>query len=270
MYKAFKTDGKPMMMALRVLTRSPEKIRIIVSDSKKKNADYINRWCIVNGSEDFYLRLPQVPREGYIMVYNERNGDLPKGKDKTFKVIEPVQVPLERKFDAFNWKDDVIKNFTKFAQEFSEAAGSISANDSIYLSDNGDFIIEYLDHIRDRETGAILNTPARISQNEGRIQISRDKFKDYTIPMRMIILLHEFSHFYVNKNMEDETEADLNALLIYLGLGYPRYEAFQAFKTVFYNAPSPGNKKRLDIIVDFINDFENKDLPIKYKKTISK
>ena len=47
--------------------------------------------------------------------------------------------------------------------------------------------------------------------------------------MRMAILLHEFSHFYLNDRMEDETEADLNGLLIYLALGYPRIEAYQSF-----------------------------------------
>jgi hypothetical protein len=47
--------------------------------------------------------------------------------------------------------------------------------------------------------------------------------------MRFAILCHEFSHFYVNDNMDDESEADINGLLIYLGLGYPRIEGYQAF-----------------------------------------
>jgi hypothetical protein len=34
----------------------------------------------------------------------------------------------------------------------------------------------------------------------------------------MAILLHEYSHFYVNQDINNESEADLNGLLIYLGL----------------------------------------------------
>lgn len=269
MRKDFNNISEPITMALRVLTKSPQKIRIIVADTKKANTDYINRWCIVNGREDFFLRLPQIPASGYIMVYNEKNGDLPPGKDKSFQALAPVYLPLERKLKAFNNGDPVITSFVKLAKEFSEDAGILSAGGSVYLSDDGNFVIEYFDHIRDRETGEILNTPARISQGEGRIQVSQDKFKEYTIPMRMIILLHEFCHFFVNKNMDDETEADLNALLIYLGLGYPRIEAFQAFKTVFYRAASPGNKKRLDKIVDFISEFENHQMKINYENKVS-
>jgi len=74
--------------------------------------------------------------------------------------------------------------------------------------------------------------------------------------MRMAILLHEYSHFYVNEKMHDETEADLNGLLIYLGLGYPRIEAYEAFLKTFVNVPSQQNKARYDTINKFINNFE--------------
>ena len=54
----------------------------------------------------------------------------------------------------------------------------------------------------------------------------------------MAILLHEFSHVYLNDNIDDEVEADLNGLLIYLGLGYPRIEAFEVFAKTFLAAPT--------------------------------
>jgi hypothetical protein len=76
--------------------------------------------------------------------------------------------------------------------------------------------------------------------------------------MRMAILLHEFAHFYLNKNIDDETEADLNGLLIYLGLGYPRIEGYEAFLQVFEGSPTPENKKRYDVINEFIQNFEKK------------
>jgi len=44
--------------------------------------------------------------------------------------------------------------------------------------------------------------------------------------------------------------------LIYLGLGYPRIEAYQSFLTTFINVPSQQNKERYDKINKFIQDFE--------------
>jgi hypothetical protein len=48
----------------------------------------------------------------------------------------------------------------------------------------------------------------------------------------------------------------LNGLLIYLGLGYPRIEAFEVFAKTFANAPSEQNKMRFDKIKNFIDNFE--------------
>ena len=56
--------------------------------------------------------------------------------------------------------------------------------------------------------------------------------------------------------MEDETEADLNGLLIYLSLGYPRIEAYQSFLTTFKDTPTQENKERFAILNQFITNFE--------------
>jgi hypothetical protein len=110
--------------------------------------------------------------------------------------------------------------------------------------------------------GQELNTPARISKRTGIIQVSKKSFEKMTIPMRLAILCHEFSHFYLNETMDDEVEADLNGLLIYLGLGYPRIEAYQAFLETFKGVPSEQNKERYDVINKFINDFEKINMVI--------
>jgi hypothetical protein len=100
-----------------------------------------------------------------------------------------------------------------------------------------------------------MATPARISTKNGRIQVSQEAFVPFTIPMRMAILLHEFSHYYVNSDIANETEADLNGLTIYLGLGYPIKEAYAAFGETFIGFPSPENKIRYQIIDKFIKDY---------------
>jgi len=103
--------------------------------------------------------------------------------------------------------------------------------------------------------GNVLKTPARISTSNGRIQISQEAYIPFTVPMRMAILLHEFSHYYLNSDISDEVEADLNALTIYLGLGYPIKEAYAAFGETFIGSPTPLNKSRYDIIDTFIKDY---------------
>ena len=114
------------------------------------------------------------------------------------------------------------------------------------------------------DNGKSLKTPARISRNQGIIEVSKLKFSKYSVPMRMAILLHEFSHFYLNSDMANETEADLNALIIYLGLGYPRIDAYNVFTQVFHTSPTELNKDRMKIIDDFIRNFENKYIDMQY------
>jgi len=48
--------------------------------------------------------------------------------------------------------------------------------------------------------------------------------------------------------------------LIYLGLGYPRIEACEAFLEVFEHYPSQENKVRYDKIKNFIDNFEKDNI----------
>ena len=79
----------------------------------------------------------------------------------------------------------------------------------------------------------------------------------------MIILLHEFSHKYRNPKIDleisNEVGADLNALYIYLGLGYSKVDAIFVFANVFLKAQSQGNLDRMRKIMDYIKRFENQE-----------
>jgi hypothetical protein len=63
--------------------------------------------------------------------------------------------------------------------------------------------------------------------------------------------------------MDNESEADINGLLIYLGLGYPRIEGYEAFYKVFMDAPSEANGKRFQRIDNFIRNFEKNKMVIR-------
>ena len=244
---------------IEVVTSSPQKIQIVVRDINKLDTDYTNRYATINGAQKFFVRMPLSPYESMISIYNKENGNRKQGEDNSFQVTKVDARPLERKMDCVNWQNPKIRDFVQFAQQFSDNAGILSAgkfpNGSTYISDEGNFRIDYFDDIRTKR-GLVIQTPARISQTKGIIQVSKEHFKKFTVPMRMAILLHEFSHFYLNENMEDETEADLNGLLIYLALGFPRIEAYQSFLTTFKDTPTAQNKERFDILNQFITNFE--------------
>ncbi len=259
----FPSNKQPVILELTVETKSPQKIRVRVSDRNKDNTVYTNRFHTINGSFKFFIRMPQSPPNATISVFNEAIGNKPPNADNTFRVVSCKPKPFNNnKMKVWEWKNKDVKSFVEFAQEFSENAGILSAGRSIYTSNDGKFRIDYVDVITDGDKA--LNTPARINREKGIIDIAKDKFIGYTIPMRFAILCHEFSHFYLNKVKDDEVEADLNALLIYLGMGYPRVEAYQAFTKVFIGSPSDLNKERIDKINQFITNFEKIPFQIKY------
>ena len=255
---------------MKVKTKRPECIVVQALDVVNNIPTYyVNRKGNVNGEREFLLKFPQVPSNLTINVFNKKNGNFPNMEDTSFTVEQFEAIPLATKPV---WLSERDRNFLKFVQFFCENASNLSASKivngkelpSVYRSDCGEFTFDYYDKIRDKKTGKRLNTPARIGHESGTVEISKEDFLKYTVPMRMVILLHEYSHKW--KNPEDgnqigyETGADINALLIYLSLGYSEIEAHQAFLYVFKGAASDGNHKRYLIIKDFIKKFSNGEL----------
>jgi hypothetical protein len=240
-------------LLVKVQTERPEKIRVIVKDCELRDTVFTDRFKTVNGEATFFVRMPVSGKKIYVLIYNERIGNLDVNEDKTFKVTEIKKVPLEKKMDVVDFSDKGLRSFVKFCTRFCFNAGQLTSG--VYKSSDGKYTIEYLPTIV-YPNGRESSTPARIGVESGIIQVSQAKFRPMTIPMRMAILLHEYSHFYVNDEMHNESEADLNGLLIYLGLGYPRIEAHQSFLNTFMNVPSQQNKDRYDKINKFIQDFE--------------
>lgn len=240
-------------------TKEPETICIKLVDYERPEVVYTRRYHDIVGEDEFTVRLPQSPKKGVLYVYNRAVGDLKKGEDGTFEVIGLKKDHLDTKVSVFDWRNKDIRNFVKFAQEFCERSPYLaSGTDNYYLSDCGKFKIHYLDDIKSVQTGRSLNTPARISQATGRIEVSKAKFSRLTVPQQIAILLHEFSHYYKNGNMADEEEADYNAVTIYLGLGYPKIEILRVFANVFYKADTAQNRKRYLKLFDYVNNFDKR------------
>jgi hypothetical protein len=247
------TRYEEFTLVIRVITPKSEKIHLKVSDEEMRNTVFTNRWKTVDGECTFYVRMPVSGKSAVIDIFNEKYGQTEIG-DSTFEVFDIRKVPLEKRMDVLDFSNPTLRSFINFCTRFCFNSGVMSSGN--YRSSDGRFNIEYLPTIISSKSGKELETPARISKDTGTIQVSQKKFVPDTVPMRMAIMLHEYSHYYVNEDIDNESEADLNGLLIYLGLGYPRFEGHEAFLKTFINTPSHQNKERYDKIKNFIDDFE--------------
>jgi hypothetical protein len=253
-YKAFQ-----LIITIKSVGEVP--IAIKAFDPNKSNTFYINRGGVVKGQRVFKLKFPVSPSWIKIAIFNPNNGNMALAEDDTFSV-EDVKVQRLDEYDV--WWNKETKDFYKFAVSFSENASVLNAghhkNPVIYKSDDNKFRIDYYNVITDDKTGAELSTPARVAHSTGIIEVSKRDFEKYSVPMRLIILLHEFAHKYLNpkigKPIESETGADIQALYIYLGKGWSPVEAHLAFLHVFKTAANDSNHKRYKIIDDFILKYE--------------
>ena len=226
--------GESCTLAITMYSNSEAKFSLLVGDLEDEGVSFTDRTGKVkSGESTYYVRMPICPDVAYI----ELNSD----SDKVEIVdIEVLDLPTDYSSPLFDRKD--VMSFIDFAEEFSYSASHLETN-AEYSSDDEVYTINYLPKIINSE-GRVEDTPARISQQSGLIEVSKADFLRYTIPMRLAILLHEFSHFYLNVNMEDEVEADKNSLILYMGLGYPRIDAYNVYLDVFEGTPTELNKER--------------------------
>jgi len=250
-----------MCLCVKIACKQPTVVRIKIYDEAKPKIVFTDRYKTVSTTETFYIRMPITSNTVILSIYDDKKGNTPNEQEQNIEVVSIDKTPLEKRMDMVDIKNRSVAHFVDFAQRFCFNAPYLETEKS-YQSDNGEFMIEYLPVIVNKD-GRQLTTPARISRVTGRIQVAKKQFDTYTVPMRFAILCHEFSHFYVNENMDDESEADINGLLIYLGLGYPRIEGYQAFLEVFKDAPNENNKKRFDKIDNFIKNFEKNKMVIR-------
>lgn len=240
-----RTNEKPTCIDIGVQVRKPTKVRVLVLNADKRGCVYLDRWQTVEKNGEFEARLPQTSEKVLVVIScldsNDDNVRVTKLKKK--KLNQFVRCYSSAK----------VKEFVKFAQEFCENAAT--NKEGTYYSENKKYRIDYFPVIKDG--GKVLSTPARISNQTGRMEVSKQHFASYTVPMRMAILCHEYAHFNMNVVQSDEIEADLNGLKIYLGLGYPVIEAHKSFLHVFKAHPSKQNHERYDYLKTFIDNFDN-------------
>lgn len=253
------TNSVPFTLVVGVKTFTPEEICVIAKNHRKPYTLYHNRRIPIQGMMEFELKMPQTPPILDLTIFNLKNGLRPDGTDKSFEIIKLEPLPLK---ENPIWLTADDREFIEFAQWFSENGYTLSSGKVIphtYRSRSGKFTIDYYDKIYDKETKKYVYTPARVGHITGTIDVSKYDFVQMTVPMRMIILLHEYSHKYKNlkigRSIRDEVAADINAARLYLSLGYSEMELLYAYAKVFAGANNAENQKRILIIRDFVTRF---------------
>lgn len=243
------SKGKPLCVDLGLQVKHPAKVRIAVVNSDNPQIVYYDRYQTIKSNADFEVRLPQTNnrKKGSKKItfkifcdgnVSDSNVRITKFKQKTLPSYAPCYL---------NSKG--TKSFVRFAQAFVERINELPTG--TYTSKDGKFQIDLFDTIVDNPS-----TPARISNSTGRIEVSKQYFSKMTIPMMMAILCHEYSHFYLNEDIHDEIEADLNGLKIYLGLGYPIIESHKSFLRVFDKTDTAQNRERYEYIYAFVQNWD--------------
>lgn len=251
------TGADAMTLVVSCYVDGEMDVRCIVRDSKQPDTKLTDRVRTISGDGLFYIRMPLCREWVDVILTNNDTGD-----DAGITFNSAKKTPLERRFDIIDFNNSYkLNEFIRFVQRFCYNAGILRTNDpnndkDFYVSENRNFYIKYLPVIRDYETGMELETPARVSNDSPVIEVSQKHFIGYTVPMRLCTLFHEYSHPWQNTNPDDESEADLNGLIIYLGLGYPRIEAGEAWCEIFMDSASDENIERIAIIKQFIDNFE--------------
>jgi len=235
---------------LRLLLKAhrPLSIGVQLYDPKHSHTDYLRRKAFIpEQGRELVLSLPVSPRRLELQLYpksGDRKGDF-KLQDIQVEALPPQQL----------WASASQHRFLEFALGFAQKAGYSPTG--FYDSPDQEFLFHYLPAITD-PYGKELVTPARTHRLMPRVQISKRMFRGMSIPVRMVILLHEGCHWFLNTR--SQKTADLCGLKQYLDYGFPKIEAVYAMTTIFGKTPdlvgSPQLKRTQDII-QFIENYSH-------------
>jgi len=256
MHKIWPSDNKQMSIYITILCKGKKNFRVWAEDYDKKDSKYADREIEVNGKRQIYFSFPVSPKQLFIGCLNANNL-----ADKDFEVIFEEKELKKYNIDI----DSDTRDFQQLAIIFSQVCGfkTPAPNGTLYHSLDKKFNIKYLPVIRDLMTGTPLSTPARIGHNTGLIEAAYVKMRRYTIPMRIAIMDHEYSHKYKNPKLglaiSNEFGADINGAYLYLGMGFSKIDIICVFANVFLKAQTPENIKRMRNLIDFIQRFENEE-----------
>jgi hypothetical protein len=244
---------KPFNLLIGLSIQRPVTIRLTVFDSITKRV-FAFRRLKLGKSLDFLVKMPIVPDQltAQIVAENQQNSKEPFTIEQ-IKVMPDTKCPVE-----LTEKD---RQFISFAKWFAVELNNLEAGEKGTIYQSEGFSILYLDQIKEGETE--LTTPARVERMSGMIEVSKKAVKNYTVPMLMIMLLHEYGHKWKNpefgKEVANELTADIIAVHIALNLGFDFTEVENCYRAVFAQKDTELNRRRMKAILEFIELFRSNE-----------
>lgn len=215
----FRTRKRPVKVIIPLESEGPVELFIVGYDPVSPKTEYFARKIEIYGEDQVEFNCPQSPNILKVIIWSSGNG---KFTVPGIKIVEP---DFQNNFIGQDISPDL-----KLIENFARRAGRFTPRRT-YVGKNARFKIELLPVIR-KDNGDPHPTPARIHVSRPIIQVSKRSFDKMTVPSRIAILLHEYSHNFINYNQDNELEADENGMMLYKNLGYPRLEAVYAFANI--------------------------------------
>lgn len=240
---------KPFHLILGLRILRPIKLRLTVFDSNTKRI-YAQRRLKLTKSLDLLVKMPIVPDELTAVLISENEVPGKEGFN-----LERIEVKPDTKCPLELTEND--GKFIAFAKWFATELPRLEAGEKGTIYQSEGFSILYLDKLKDGQTE--LTTPARIDRGSGMIEVSKKAVADYTVPMLILMLLHEYGHKWknpeYNKEIANELTADIIAVHIALNLGFDFTEVENCYRAVFAKKDTELNRKRMKAISEFIHLF---------------
>lgn len=237
----------PCTLDVTLATNEFVNVELYAKSLDFENTAYSLRWHRFKGVKTFKVMLPIAPEKVEIVA---REKGTRNDRKIQIKSIEKKHLPT--KYRYLQGKSPYLKEFLEHAKNFCERASYLPAGQ--YNSTNGNIKIKYCDKLMINDN-LESTTPCRVDANTKEIEVNKKYFKNYSVAGRMALLLHEFSHVYVNKTKNDEFEADKNSAQIYLGLGFPRVDLLNAWIMCYGGADNDFNHKRLEKFFEYVGSI---------------
>jgi len=222
------TNKKSITIVMPISAKTEIDVFIVGYDPNSPRTEYFNRKIKVNGPDTIYFQCPQSPKRLAIIAWSSAKGKFKIGPIKVEPLVRNLAILGDRQHDIM------------FIELFSRRVGRMPPRRT-YFHKGASFRIDLLPVIR-KDNGKKHSTPARIHVSKPIIQVSKEAFDRMTIPQRVAILFHEYSHNFINRNQDSEMEADSNMVDLYKGLGYGKLEAVYAFANVMSDTDTNYNR----------------------------
>lgn len=246
------TKLKQFEINLTLSTTVPVELNLAVRDPRFAHTYFLKRTLRMGGNtdhkRDLRISMPLASPLLELDIYS-RNGD-----QFAFSIEDLQIAPLKK---PAVWASTEQHRFMHFAYRFAMQAGY--APEGFYRDKSQTYYLQYIEKLTD-QMGLPLLTPARIQRNRPFIQIARQQFIHFSIPVRVLILAHEGCHYLLDTR--NEKTADFCGLRYYLEAGFPKIEAVYAITKVFRFfdiSPQKEQIERAQAAIAFIRQYDSKN-----------